>query len=54
MQGQDRRYRLLPKISFYVIYHFLLGQVNKKAQDINHYGDEFLGVLSKLKKEAAG
>lgn len=41
---------LIVAIPYFVIYNMFLTKVNRVAQDINHYGDEFLGVLQKAKK----
>jgi biopolymer transport protein ExbB len=41
---------LIVAIPYFVIYNIFLGKVNAVAQDINHYGDEFLGVIAKAKK----
>ena len=43
---------LIVAIPYYVIYNVFLGKANAVTQDINHYGDELLSVLNKLKKEA--
>ena len=45
---------LIVAIPYFVIYHLFLGKVNKAAQDINHYGDQFLSVIHRLKKETVG
>ncbi len=41
---------LIVAIPYYVIYNIFLSKVNSTARDINHYGDELISVLVKLKK----
>lgn len=41
---------LIVAIPYFVLYNVFLTKVNRIAQDINHYGDEFLGVIKKAKK----
>lgn len=41
---------LIVAIPYFVIYHFFLGKVNAISQDINHYGDELVGLLRKAGK----
>ncbi len=41
---------LIVAIPYFVIYNIFLSKVNATARDINHYGDELLSALSKLKK----
>ncbi len=42
---------LIVAIPYYVIYNIFLSRVNAVTQDINHYGDELLSTLHRLKKE---
>ena len=40
---------LIIAIPYYVIYNIFLSKVNAITQDLNHYGDEFVSVLSKAR-----
>jgi len=39
-------------IPYFVIYNILLGKVNTITQDLNHYSDEFVGILKKAGQRA--
>ncbi len=41
---------LIIAIPYFIIYNVFLSKVNGVAQDINHYGDELLGVLGKARR----
>jgi biopolymer transport protein ExbB len=34
-------------IPYFIVYNIFLSRVNRIAQDLNHYGDEFVSVLAK-------
>ena len=40
---------LIIAIPYYVIYNVFLGKVNETAQDLNHYGDELVSVITQSK-----
>jgi len=42
---------LLVAIPYFILYHIFLNKANNMAREINHYGDELLSVVRKLKKE---
>ena len=44
---------LIVAIPYFVLYHIFLNKAAALAHEINHYGDELLGVVRKLKREAA-
>lgn len=41
---------LIVAIPYFVIYNIFLGRVNTVAQDLNHYGDEFVSILARSKR----
>ena len=41
---------LIIAIPYYVIYNIFLSKVNAVTQDLNHYGDELVSVLSKARR----
>ena len=41
---------LIIAIPYYVIYNIFLSQVNAVSRDMNHYGDEFVSVLNKARR----
>jgi biopolymer transport protein ExbB len=43
---------LIVAIPYFVLYHIFLSKANVLAQEINHYGDELLSVVRKLKRES--
>ena len=41
---------LIIAIPYFVVYHIFLGKANAITQDLNHYGDEFVGVLNRVRQ----
>ncbi len=41
---------LIIAIPYYIIYNIFLSKVNNVTQDLNHYGDELVSVLSKARR----
>jgi biopolymer transport protein ExbB len=41
---------LLVAIPYYIIYHVMIGKINKIAKDLNHQGEELLDLIQETRK----